>query len=202
MPAPIRPAPAVPMTPPESSAPDSVDAAAAAGSTGGDGRAAAGRRGRGRPRLRPGQGDLVRVEFKVSAAERDRIRTMAGTAGLSVSEFLRRRAFGAPVVAAAESIVRDAVRTELGRIGANLNQLVRRANEAGPLVPAERGAVVAAVVAEAEGLLRELGAVRDELGAGPRASVRRGSPVTLPLPPGRGGDGDVSYVRGPGGSGR
>lgn len=69
--------------------------------------------------------------------ERDRIREAASQAGLSVSEFLRRRALGRPVVPLADAAARKALR----RVGVNLNQLVRRANAGGATETEARAAI-------------------------------------------------------------
>ena len=135
----------------------------------------------GRPRRKPGEGAPVRVEFKVSPAERDRLRELAGHAGISVSEYLRRRAFGLPVVPLVEAVERREARRELGRLGTDLNQLVRRADEVAPLLPAERAAAVEAVVGEVRGTLAALRAASDSL----RLAGRSGA----------GGDGERSHVR-------
>lgn len=164
------------------------------------GRPARGRK-RGRPRIRPDAGALVTVRFKVSAAERDELKATAKGAGLSVSEYLRRRAFGGPVARAAESIVADEVRHELGKIGTNVNQLARRANEAARLVPAERAAVVASVVGEARAVLVAIKEATDAIKTTGRGAARRtASAAPGPSPRagagGGAGDADASRVRG------
>ena len=117
----------------------------------------------GRPRRRPEDGAPVRVEFKVSPVERDRLRGLADEAGLSVSEYLRRRAFGLPVVPLVEAVERRSARRELGRVGANLNQLARRANEAAALLPPERAAAVEAVLGELRETLAGIRAASESL---------------------------------------
>ena len=167
--------------------PERNDAAPGGAGVPGAGRTEAERRRRagGRPRRRPGTGDPVGVLFQVSVAERDRLRELAGAAGLSVSEFVRRRALGGRIAPLAEAVDRRETRRELNRLGVNLNQLVRRANEAAPLLPAERAAAVGGVVDRAWSVLDGLEAALDAL----RLSARVG--------PGRGrGDADVSDVRG------
>jgi hypothetical protein len=44
----------------------------------------------GRPKLPPGQAKGLRVSFRVTAEERERIRLAASQAGLSPSEWIRR----------------------------------------------------------------------------------------------------------------
>ncbi|PAP74563.1 plasmid mobilization protein [Rubrivirga marina] len=94
----------------------------------------------GRPPRKPEEGPKVQVGFQVTSVERDQIREAASQAGLSVSEFLRRRALGRPVVPLADAAARKALR----RIGVNLNQLVRRAN-AGGATEAKAQAAIAEV---------------------------------------------------------
>ena len=135
----------------------------------------------GRPRRRPGEGAPVRVEFKVSPAERDQLRELARHAGISVSEYLRRRAFGLPVVPLVEAVERREARRELGRLGTNLNQLVRRANEAAPLLPPDRAAAVEGVIGEVRDTLAALRAASESL----RLAGQSGAES----------DGDRSHVR-------
>lgn len=94
----------------------------------------------GRPPRKPEEGPKVQVGFQVTSVERDQIREAASQAGLSVSEFLRRRALGRPVVPLADAAARKALR----RIGVGLNQLVRRAN-AGGATEADAQAAIAEV---------------------------------------------------------
>ena len=91
----------------------------------------------GRPKRKPEEGPKVQVGFQVTSVERDRIREAASQAGLSVSEFLRRRALGRPVVPLADAAARRALR----RVGVNLNQLVRRANSGGATEAEARAAI-------------------------------------------------------------
>ena len=63
----------------------------------------------------------------MSAAEKADIRSSAREAGLTVSEYVRRRSLGQPVVARADRETRVLLR----RIGVNLNQLARAANTSG-----------------------------------------------------------------------
>ncbi len=91
----------------------------------------------GRPTRKPEEGPKVQVGFQVTSVERDRIREAASQAGLSVSEFLRRRALGRPVVPLADAAARKALR----RVGVNLNQIVRRANAGGAAEAEARAAI-------------------------------------------------------------
>ena len=88
------------------------------------------RRGQGRPKAEVVRDRLVVV--RVSEPERERLQGVARSAGLSVSEFLRRRAFGRPVRARVDA----KAELQLRAIGVNLNQLARAANAAGQV---ERG---------------------------------------------------------------
>lgn len=78
----------------------------------------------GRPR---GSRRGTKVEVRVSAAEKADLRGSAREAGLTVSEYVRRRSLGQPVVARADRETRVLLR----RIGVNLNQLARVANTSG-----------------------------------------------------------------------
>ena len=121
---------------------------------------------------------------------------MATATGLSVSEFLRRRAFGVQVAAAAEAIVRSEVRVALRKIGANVNQLARRAQEAGPLVSAERAAV--AVAEEAEAALVEIKQATDAIKTTGRREAQRSAPsALLPLAGASDGAGGAGGSRAP-----
>ena len=68
-----------------------------------------------------------KVELRVSAAEKADLRGSAREAGLNVSEYVRRRSLGQPVMARADRETRVLLR----RIGVNLNQLARAANASG-----------------------------------------------------------------------
>ena len=82
----------------------------------------------GRPR---GSRRGEKVELRVSAAEKADLRSAAREAGLTVSEYVRRRSLGQPVVARADRETRVLLR----RIGVNLNQLARAANASGASTP-------------------------------------------------------------------
>ena len=68
-----------------------------------------------------------KVELRVSAAEKADLRGSAREAGLTVSEYIRRRSLGQSVMARADRETRVLLR----RIGVNLNQLARAANASG-----------------------------------------------------------------------
>lgn len=78
----------------------------------------------GRPR---GSHRGDKVEVRVSALEKADLRGSAREAGLTVSEYVRRRSLGQPVVARADRETRVLLR----RIGVNLNQIARAANTSG-----------------------------------------------------------------------
>lgn len=59
------------------------------------------------------------IHARVTAAEKAAIQDDARTAGLSVSEFVRRRCIGAPIIASADA----AMIRELRRLGGLLKQL-------------------------------------------------------------------------------
>ena len=79
------------------------------------------------PGVRRGQ----KVEVRVSGAEKAELRESAEEAGVTVSEYVRRRSLGRPVTARADRETRVLLR----RIGVNLNQLARAANTPGTAVP-------------------------------------------------------------------
>ena len=82
----------------------------------------------GRP---PGVRRGEKVEVRVSGAEKADLRTAAKEAGITVSEYVRRRSLGRPVTARADRETRVLLR----RIGVNLNQLARAANTSGTPTP-------------------------------------------------------------------
>jgi len=84
----------------------------------------------GRPR---GSRRGAKVEVRVSVAEKADLKGSAREAGLTVSEYVRRRSLGQPVMARADRETRVLLR----RIGVNLNQLARVANTSG--TPAASG---------------------------------------------------------------
>jgi hypothetical protein len=81
----------------------------------------------GRPRKAANELRDVPVTIMVTEEERARIEQLAGP--LTMSEFLRRRAFGRPMPAnATEQKNTAALTTALLRIGVNLNQIAHRLN--------------------------------------------------------------------------
>ncbi|WP_432280803.1 plasmid mobilization protein [Rubrivirga litoralis] len=82
----------------------------------------------GRP---PGVRRGEKVEVRVSGAEKADLRAAATEAGITVSEYVRRRSLGRPVTARADRETRVLLR----RIGVNLNQLARTANTSGAAPP-------------------------------------------------------------------
>ncbi len=74
------------------------------------------------------------VQTRVTLAEHEHMRSVAEDAGLSVSDYLRRRACGYMVpTGAARRSVDPALVSELNRIGVNLNQITRNLNSGRPL---------------------------------------------------------------------
>ena len=105
------------------------------------------RRKGGRPK---GRTRTEKVEVRVSAAEKTELRGSAREAGLTVSEYVRRRSLGQPVVARADRETRVLLR----RIGVNLNQLARAANTPGA---AARERPLTDALAELRRVLAKLG---------------------------------------------
>lgn len=72
------------------------------------------------------------IRIRASAEELSKIEELARGRGLSISEMMRRAAFGVRMptrtLDASHIMVLTRTLAELGRIGGNLNQLVRRAN--------------------------------------------------------------------------
>lgn len=86
----------------------------------------------GRPKKGARRG--AKVEIRVNADEKTGLQLSAGEAGLTVSEYVRRRSLGRPVTARADRETRVLLR----RIGVNLNQLARAANTSGTSASEER----------------------------------------------------------------
>lgn len=63
--------------------------------------------------------------FRVTVAEREYIRMQAAAAGLTPSEYSRRRALGYEVPAKADIAPNASLLSELNRIGVNINQLAK-----------------------------------------------------------------------------
>lgn len=75
----------------------------------------------------PGEARDVVVFVRVTAAEKIAVQRNADAAGLSVSEFVRRRSLNIPVVPP-RARGDAAMLTELSAVGNNLNQLTKRVN--------------------------------------------------------------------------
>ncbi len=73
---------------------------------------------------------------RLTRGELSSLRARAHAAGLTVSEFLRRVAFGQAIRARRNHLDRDAI-YHLSKIGTDLNQLTRVANTTGQLVALE-----------------------------------------------------------------
>lgn len=74
------------------------------------------------------------MQTRVTLAELEYVRGVAEDAGLSVSDYVRRRACGYIVpTGAARRSVDPALVSELNRIGVNLNQITRNLNSGRPL---------------------------------------------------------------------
>jgi hypothetical protein len=74
------------------------------------------------------------VQTRVTLAEHEHMRGVAEGAGLSVSDYLRRRACGYMVpTGVVRRSVDPALVSELNRIGVNLNQITRNLNSGRPL---------------------------------------------------------------------
>lgn len=98
----------------------------------------------GRPRKDPQELRSDRLpDIRVTAAERLFIETEAAAAGLSVSEFMRRRALGGKIIAK-PTAADDALLVALNRAGVNLNQIARAVNS-GRDLPAHFAAALAEV---------------------------------------------------------
>lgn len=78
-----------------------------------------------RPKLADADRRDERSEQRYTLAELEHIKAQAQRAGISASEFIRRRALSQPVRAANVAAPSPALISELNRIGVNLNQLTR-----------------------------------------------------------------------------
>jgi len=83
----------------------------------------------GRPRKSPADLRDVPTVIMMTEAERAELETRVRATGLTMSEFIRRRALGVPLPASAgEQRSRAALATALLRIGVNLNQIAHNLN--------------------------------------------------------------------------
>ena len=96
-----------------------------------------------RPKKSPGDLHDVRTTVLLTEQERAELEQRAQLAGgLTLSEFIRRRALGIPLPAgAAEQRTRAALATALLRLGVNLNQIARHMN-AGRAAPSYLPALI------------------------------------------------------------
>ena len=96
----------------------------------------------GRPKNSPeAQRDNL-LQVRLTAIEKAKLEERAGLVGLSVSEFVRRRALGVPLPPqSADRQTRDKLAVSLLRIGVNLNQIAKHMN-AGRHAPPELPALV------------------------------------------------------------
>ena len=90
------------------------------------------------------------VNVRLTAAEKARLKDDADLAGLSVSEFVRRRAFGRPIIAQADAVTIK----ELRRLGGLVKHLH---NESGGTYSRETAAALVALRGYIEQLARERG---------------------------------------------
>lgn len=95
-----------------------------------------------RPKKLPGDLHDVRTTVMLTEEERAELEQRAALLGLTMSEFIRRRALGIPLPAgAAEQRTRAALATALLRLGVNLNQIARHMN-AGRAAPSYLPALI------------------------------------------------------------
>ena len=81
-----------------------------------------------RPKKAPGEKRSEQTNSRWTAAELEYLREQASRAGLSLSEYVRRRALSLPVAPSPSSSSDPALVSELNRIGVNVNQLARTAH--------------------------------------------------------------------------
>ena len=87
-----------------------------------------------RPEMQEHEKRTERHNLRFTLAEHEHIRAQAEAVGLSVAEFLRRRALGYMVpTGRARRRVDPGVLNELNRIGVNVNQIARNLNSDRPL---------------------------------------------------------------------
>lgn len=108
----------------------------------------------GRPRKAADERrDVALPSVRVTAAEAAHVEEQAAAAGLSVSDYIRRRALGGRI-AARKSAADDAALRELNRVGVNLAQIVKRLNMTGD-VAEDAGEVLAEVRGAVERVARD-----------------------------------------------
>jgi len=99
----------------------------------------------GRPLKSPQDKRDCRVAVMLTMAERAELESRAQGLGLTISDYIRRRALGVPLPPqAADRRVRDKLATSLLRIGVNLNQIAKHMN-AGRHAPPELPSLVATI---------------------------------------------------------
>lgn len=85
----------------------------------------------GRPRKAEDERrDVALPPIRVTAAEAAHVEDKAAAAGLSLSDYIRRRALGGRIVAR-QTATDDRAIFELNRVGVNLAQIVKRLNMTG-----------------------------------------------------------------------
>lgn len=104
----------------------------------------------GRPRKDPADRRSETYGLRLSPKEKAEIEERAERSGLSLAEYLRRRALGKPIKT---QIDKEATH-ELNRIGVNLNQIAARAHQGG----------LEDVAGRAEAAIEEVRALIEELG--------------------------------------
>lgn len=77
-----------------------------------------------RPKKQDGEKRTEQLNLRLTLAELEAVRIEADKAGLSVADYVRRRAVGMPVSAAPRR-TDAALVSEINRIGVNVNQLTR-----------------------------------------------------------------------------
>jgi len=103
--------------------------------------------GRGRPKKPEEERRSLTHGLRLSPQEKEELEARADRAGLSLSEYLRRRALGKKI----QTQIEGKALKEMNRIGVNLNQIARAAN---------RGDLVDQQAREA---IKELRALMDQI---------------------------------------
>jgi hypothetical protein len=99
----------------------------------------------GRPKSSPETQRDALLQVRLTTIEKVKLEARAVSVGLSVSEFVRRRALGVPLPPqSADRQTRDKLATSLLRIGVNLNQITKHMN-AGRHAPPELPALVSTI---------------------------------------------------------
>ena len=68
------------------------------------------------------------ITLWVTQREKDYIKKMAEEAGLTVTDFIRRSAFGKKIQSMGDTELMREYAAQLGKVGSNLNQIARRLN--------------------------------------------------------------------------